>query len=200
MAQEKLIESEERFAGLFLRQAAVGVARVSTNGGFLEINNKFCQLVGYEKHELYQMSFRDITHPDDLYLDENYIEHVLAGEINSFDIEKRYIHKDRAPRLGKALLELSCRNIGGKIKYAVAVVTDISKRKLLEEEREKLQNQLNQAQKLESIGNLAGGIAHDFNNILFPIVGLSEMLLEDLPPASLERENAEEIYQGGYKG
>jgi len=55
-------------------------------------------------------------------------------------------------------------------------------------------------QKIESIGNLAGGIAHDFNNILFPIVGMSELLLEDLPPESNEREKAEEIYKAGKRG
>ena len=197
-AQEKLIESEERFRTVF-EQAAVGVARISPNGGFLEINDKFCQLVGYEKHELYQMTFRDITNPDDLYLEENHVEQVLAGEINSFEIEKRYIHKDGHP-LWVRLYSNVIRNIGGEIKYAVAVVTDISERKLVEEERENLQNQLNQAQKLESLGNLAGGIAHDFNNILFPIVGMSEMLLEDLPPGSPERENAEEIYKAGIRG
>jgi signal transduction histidine kinase len=48
---------------------------------------------------------------------------------------------------------------------------------------------VNRARKMESIGNLAGGIAHDFNNILFPIIGMSEMLLEDLPGEGLEHQN-----------
>ena len=73
-------------------------------------------------------------------------------------------------------------------------------RKRMEEEKENLTLKLQQAQKMESIGNLAGGIAHDFNNILFPIVGLSELLLEDLPPGSGERENAEEIFKAGKRG
>ena len=69
-----------------------------------------------------------------------------------------------------------------------------------EQEKENLQAQIRQAQRVESIGNLAGGIAHDFNNILFPIIGMSELLLEDLPSNSLERENAEEIYKAGKRG
>ena len=62
-----------------------------------------------------------------------------------------------------------------------------------------LQNRLQQAQKMEAIGNLAGGIAHDFNNILFPIIGMSELMMEDLPTQSLEREHANEIYKAGHR-
>ena len=67
-------------------------------------------------------------------------------------------------------------------------------------EREQAEFRIQQAQKMESIGNLAGGIAHDFNNILFPIVGLAEMLAEDLPSDSPEKENAKEILIAGRRG
>nr|WP_320192744.1 transporter substrate-binding domain-containing protein [uncultured Desulfobacter sp.] len=69
-----------------------------------------------------------------------------------------------------------------------------------QQEKINLQTQIRQAQRVESIGNLAGGIAHDFNNILCPIIGMSELLLEDLPSNSIERENAEEIYKAGERG
>ena len=67
-------------------------------------------------------------------------------------------------------------------------------------EKRQLEDRLQQAQKMESIGNLAGGIAHDFNNILFPIVGMAEMLVDDLAPGSIERENAAEIFKAGQRG
>jgi len=70
---------------------------------------------------------------------------------------------------------------------AMAFVQDIT-------EREKVAARLQQAQKMEAIGALAGGIAHDFNNLLFPIMGHSEMLLEDLPKGSKSRDNAAGIY------
>jgi PAS domain S-box-containing protein len=63
-----------------------------------------------------------------------------------------------------------------------------------------LEKRIARAQKMESIGNLASGIAHDFNNILFPILGLAEMLLEDLPAGSMEHENVEEIHKAGKRG
>ncbi len=81
----------------------------------------------------------------------------------------------------------------GEVKGAIEMVEDMT-------ETLKLEEQLRKAQRMESIGNLAGGIAHDFNNILFPIIGMSEMLMEDLPSGSGERENAEEIFKAGKRG
>ena len=63
-----------------------------------------------------------------------------------------------------------------------------------------LEKRVFQAQKMESIGNLAGGIAHDFNNILFPIIAISEMLLEDFAPNTLKYENVRQILKAGERG
>ncbi len=86
-------------------------------------------------------------------------------------------------------------------KYDTLIVAQLAElawetvfRKRSEEEYKKLQKQFVQAQKMETIGTLAGGIAHDFNNILFPIVGHTEMLLEDIPEDSSFRDSLNEIY------
>ena len=197
-AQEKIISSQERFRTVF-NQAAVGVAIVSKEGFFLELNDKLCKIIGYTRDELTKMTFRDITHPADLALDENCVQKVIAGEMDAYEIEKRYIHKQGHP-IWIRLFSNVVRNAAGDIKFALAIVTDISKQKAAEEERRKLLDRLNHAQRMESIGNLAGGIAHDFNNILFPIVGMSELLMEDLPGNSLAWENAEEIFKAGNRG
>ena len=84
-------------------------------------------------------------------------------------------------------------NVKGEVVAAIEMVEDMT-------ERLEFEKQIQQAQRMESIGNLAGGIAHDFNNILFPIVGMAELLLEDLPSGSPERENTEEILRAGMRG
>jgi PAS domain S-box-containing protein len=73
------------------------------------------------------------------------------------------------------------------------VVQDITTTKRAEEEKILLENQLRQAQKMESIGTLAGGIAHDFNNILSPIIGFTEMTAAEMPAGSQARANLEEV-------
>lgn len=82
----------------------------------------------------------------------------------------------------------------------IALHTDISDRKRAEAEKIKLETQLLQSQKMESIGALAGGIAHDLNNILFPITGLSEMLMHEMPPESQEYGTLQQIYRSARRG
>ncbi len=93
------------------------------------------------------------------------------------------------------LISTTLLNIDGASKVLISL-TDITQRKRAEQERKKLESQLHQSQKMESIGTLAGGIAHDFNNILFPVMGFTEMLLEDTPEDDPIRDSLEQIYNG----
>ncbi len=90
--------------------------------------------------------------------------------------------------------------MAGDLAYALHFLKKEAAHRQSETERRSLENRLIQAQKAETIGNLAGGIAHDFNNILFPILGLSEMLLETLPEGSRAHENVREIFNAGMRG
>jgi len=110
-----------------------------------------------------------------------------ANELGYKDAKKVHIEGTMFP----------IHNNKGNLTNVVNHWIDVTRRKQAEKAKTQLETQLQQAQKMESIGNLAGGIAHDFNNLLFPIIGMSEMLLEDLPKDSLEYENAEEIFHAG---
>lgn len=107
--------------------------------------------------------------------------------------EEQVTYADDGHREILETIKTPMHDVEGNLSGILGIGRDITERKKLEE-------QIRQTQKMESIGTLAGGIAHDFNNILFPIVGLSEILLEDFPPDSLEHENAQEILKAGKRG
>jgi PAS domain S-box-containing protein len=310
-AEEALRESEERFSGAF-EFAPIGVALVAPNGRWLKVNRALCELVGYSEAELLVCTFQEITHPDDLAADLEYMRRLLAGEIRFYQMEKRYIHarghfvtilldvslvRDaqdqphyfiaqiqditerkqneeslrllssaveqskesilitdaelnlpgpkiifvnpaftqmtgytpvevigksprilQGPRTDKAVMTrlrqdleagevfagetvnyrkdgnefnlewqvAPLRNASRKITHFVAIQHDITDRK-------KLEAQLFQSQKMETVGKLAGGIAHEFNSILTAIIGQSELLLNDLPAGSPLAKNVTEI-------
>jgi len=172
----ELQENEERFRATF-EQAAVGIAHVAPDGRWLRVNQKLCNIVGYSREELLQMTFQDITYPEDLDANLEYIRQVLTEENSTDSMEKRYFRKDGS--LAWINMTVSVvRNASGDPAYFISVIEDIAKRKNAEEEKEKLQGQLLQAQKMESVGRLAGGVAHDFNNMLGIIIGHAEMALD----------------------
>src|SRR5689334_788511 len=94
-AEEAGRESEERFRATF-EQAAVGMALVGLDGRWLRVNHKLCALVGYTHDEMMRLTFQNITHPDDLAADLAYVQRLLAGEIETYSMEKRYVRKDRS--------------------------------------------------------------------------------------------------------
>lgn len=74
--------------------AAIGMALVSSEGKWLRVNRSICEITGYSEAELLTRTFQDITHPDDLDLDLANVSKMLAGEIKTYQMEKRYFHKD----------------------------------------------------------------------------------------------------------
>lgn len=90
---EALREAQERFRGAF-ENAAIGMALVAPDGHFLRVNPALCEIVGYSEGELLERSFQDLTHPDDLGTDLEQVRRMLAGEIRTYQLDKRYIHRD----------------------------------------------------------------------------------------------------------
>jgi PAS domain S-box-containing protein len=126
-----LRESEERFRTAF-DYAATGFALVSPEGRWLKVNRALCSIVGYSEQELMTMDFQSITHPDDLANDLTYMSQVLAGRLNTYQMEKRYFHK-----LGHVIwiqLNVSLiRGQHGNPLYFVWQIQDITERRRAEE-------------------------------------------------------------------
>ncbi|MDO9554233.1 PAS domain S-box protein [Rhodonellum sp.] len=134
--EESLRISEEAFRGNF-ENAAVGMALLDKNGKWLEVNTKLCETVGYTEEELKQLTFQDITHPDDLDADLALLGELVRGERNHYQMEKRYYHKDG--QIVYILLAVSMVKDGdGKVLYFISQIIDISKLKHTEIQLKKL--------------------------------------------------------------
>jgi PAS domain S-box-containing protein len=130
-AEEALQESEEQYRATF-EQSGVGVAHVAPDGRYLRVNQKLCDMVGYTREELLERRFLDITHPDDRESDAERTQRLLAGEIQGYLIEKRYIRKDGAT-VWASLAGTLMRDPDGKARYFISVIQDVTERKRAEE-------------------------------------------------------------------
>lgn len=134
--ENRLREAEERFRGSF-DFAAIGMALVAPDGHWLEVNPALCELVGYSEEELLGGTSRGITHPDDLDADLEFVRRMLAGEIETYQMDKRYFHK-----LGHIIwIRLSVslvRSADGAPAYFVSQIQDIGEQRRAHELDERL--------------------------------------------------------------
>jgi len=127
----QLQDSEERFRATF-EQAAVGIAQVGTDGRWLKVNQTLCDILGYSREELLGLTFQDITHPEDLDADLDYVNQMLSGKIITYSMKKRYIRKDRTV-IWINLTVGRVKNPDDTIKYFVSVIEDITREKKMQE-------------------------------------------------------------------
>ncbi len=130
-ADEALREREGLLRAMF-DQAAVGIARAGMDGRFVEVNRKFCEILGYAEAELQTLSFRDITHPDDLQETQRQVGKMRDGECGSITYEKRYRRKG-----GSIIWSLTTvtflRDANGEPHQYIGIVEDITSRKAAED-------------------------------------------------------------------
>jgi len=131
-AEKSLRESEARFRNA-LENAPIGMAIVSLDGRFTEVNQALCRILGYSRIELVELSFAAITHPDDLKADLANVDRLLGGEIHSYQMEKRYIRKD-GETVWAQLTGSILRDADRKPLYFLAQVEDITERKRQQEQ------------------------------------------------------------------
>ena len=130
-AEKALNESEARFRATF-DHASVGIMHSSLDRRILVVNRKFCEMVGYSAEELQQGSVRQLHHPEDSDADQHLEKQLVAGEIDHFSFEKRYIRKDGSVFSANRAVSL-VRDENGRPSYFIRVIEDISARKEAEE-------------------------------------------------------------------
>ncbi|HEX4637902.1 MAG TPA: PAS domain S-box protein [Chthoniobacterales bacterium] len=144
MSANDPLSSDSLFQSAF-EFAAIGMALVSPEGKWLRVNRSICEITGYSEAELLKRTFQDITHPDDLESDLENVRKMLANEIDSYQMEKRYFHKDGS--IVWILLSVSLvRTKSGEPLFFIGQIQDITRQK---ESEEKLANASAQIKRLQ---------------------------------------------------
>ncbi|MBW2005098.1 MAG: PAS domain S-box protein, partial [Deltaproteobacteria bacterium] len=170
---EKALRESERKHKTIIETSLTGFS-IHQDGKYVFVNDRFAEIHGYRREELLGKDHLSLIHPDEREAVRKIASERLKGEDVSHRYEVRRLRKD-----GKIIW---CEMLATRIRYREKLaimgnIIDITERKQAEEEKEKMQAQLLQAQKMEAIGTLAGGIAHNFNNLLMSIQGNTSLML-----------------------
>jgi len=164
-------ESQQLFKNVF-EHSPVGIALVSPEGRWLNVNGSICEMLGYGKDELLKGSFQDITHPDDLATDMAFVGQMLNRERETYQMEKRYIRKDGTYMW--VLLSVSLTWHEGKPAFFISQLTDITMKKRLRMEVEKknaeLENHLTRINEFNRI------VAHNLRGPASSLINMSDFL------------------------
>ena len=196
--EESLLLSEDRYRRLF-EDAMLGIFRSTPDGKIINVNPAYARMFGFDSPEEAKGQVNDVA--VDLYVDpsrRNEIVRMILNDKGSARTENLYRRKDGT--IFTADLHVwAVHDTAGKLLYLEGFLEDISEHKRAEEERKKLEEQLFQSQKMESMGRLAGGVAHDFNNMLDVIIGRTEMALDMDIADDKFRHNLNEILKAGLR-
>jgi PAS domain S-box-containing protein len=185
--EQALQESEERFR-LTFDNAAVGITHVALDGRWLRVNQRICDITGYTREELLRTDFQSITHPDDLAADLVQVERLVAGEIEHYTMEKRYVRRDGS----YVWIDLSVslmRDANGSPDHFISIITDIDERKQVEAKLQQRQRDLEEAQRVGGLGSWSFDPATDttqWSPELYRIAGRSPE--EPIPPFSGQKQ------------
>ena len=181
--QNKLKKSEESFSGAF-ENSNIGMAVVSLEGNLTKVNQSLCNSLGYTEAELMQRTFKDITHPEDLHQGLELLNGVKNDERRSYQLEKRYIHKD-GHFIYAILTVTAVKTNEGELSYFVAQVMDITQRKNTEKKLNRMVAVTTEQN--ESLLNFAHIVSHNLRSHSSNLSMLSRFLNTEVRED--EREN-----------
>ncbi|MDR3578673.1 MAG: ATP-binding protein [Oryzomonas sp.] len=194
IAECELAEQKLELINFSLENLTDAIYWVTVDGQFWEVNDTACAMLGYTREELLSRGVPDI--------DPNFSPEIWQTNLDKLRAERHLcvetVHLGNNGRKIPVEVTVNYFTYNG-VEYNCAIVRDLSERKEAEAEKQSLMIQLNQSQKIESIGRLAGGIAHDFNNMLMPIYGYSELLKLHMQPGDPDVEKVNKIIQAADK-
>ncbi len=201
---EKYLKETHHFAEKILATTPSFIYVYDLNRKYnIYTNYELMNFLGYTSEEVKIIGsnfLKIIIHPEDIEKITEYHKHITYapdGEI--FSLEYRIRHSDGSWKWICTRDTVFKRDSTGMVEQIIGTATDITDKKIAEEEKEKIEKQLQQAQKMESIGTIAGGIAHDFNNILGTIISYSELGLRTISDENSVRNSFEGIIKAGYR-
>jgi len=187
--QDALRASEARFRSVF-EQAAVGIARVRfSDARWIDVNDFFFRMLGRSRDEMLRTPWPAMTHPEDVEQDLVPFRRMAAGELDTYSVEKRFIHADGHHVWAKLTLSL-VRDEQGKPDYEVAIIEDIGDRKRAEDALRAANENLREADRRKD--EFLGMLSHELRNPLAPIRN-SLYILDHAEPQGQQVRRAKEV-------
>lgn len=195
-AEQRVLDEKER-AENYLAIAGTMIVALSASGMVTLVNRKGCEILGYDLIELLGTNWIETVIPenDRAKTEKDFKNFIDSKKGTIAQLESEVVTKTGERRLIEWHVTL-VEDGEGKVTGTLSSGEDITDRERAALEREHLQSELRQAEKLKTIGTLAGGIAHDFNNILTPIIGYSHMALSEVPEDSQVHADIERVVKG----
>jgi PAS domain S-box-containing protein len=186
--EETLQASEERFRSYF-ELGLIGMAVTSLEKGWVHVNDRLCEILGYSHEELNAVTWADLTHPDDLAKDIAEFEHVLSGESDGYRMDKKFIRKNGD--VIDASIAVKCvRDAEGDIDYFLALVQDITDRKRAEMEMRLAKEGAEEASRAKS--EFLASMSHELRTPLNAVLGFAQ-LMQHTPKDQLSKSQTEYV-------
>lgn len=192
---EKALEQTEKTYQELFNSMQDALLVINLDGTLIDLNQTTCEQFGYLREELIGKSYEQLISAQEC---KQYLLSLDSSIYTNGDISHRT--KGTKKDGSEFDIEISAKKVEIKgIKYVLAIIHNIGEIIKGEKDRKKLETQMFRLQRIEAIGTLAGGIAHDFNNILSPILGYTEMALEELPENSEVKEYLNSVFDAGLR-